>query len=122
MGDDAADAAIRQAMGRSSTAAAWLLARAGTTDDPHVAVMAALLADRVDYLDRAEALATSARDRQIVSIALARLVGDVDRVDVLARDHLVDHPDSVIVAWIAATELPDCGLSRSPCLREGPPA
>jgi len=27
--------------------------------------------------------------------------GERELVDALARDHLVDHPDSVLVAWIA---------------------
>jgi hypothetical protein len=31
----------------------------------------------------------------------ARLAGDHDLVDALARDHLVDHPDSYVVSWIA---------------------
>ena len=109
MGDDATDAAIRRAMGRSSEAADWLLERASTTDDPQIAVMAALLADRPDYLARAEGLASSVRDRQVVAIARAGLAGDVQLVDALARDHLVDHPDSLIVAWIAATALRPSG-------------
>ena len=32
----------------------------------------------------------------------AHLRGDHDLVDALAREHLADHPDSVLVAWIAA--------------------
>ena len=64
--------------------------------------MAAMLDGRVDRLDRAVAVATSRRDRQVVAIARARLVDDDDLVDALARDHLVDHPDSLIVAWIAS--------------------
>jgi hypothetical protein len=30
------------------------------------------------------------------------LNGNDDLVDALARDHLVDYPDSLIVAWIAS--------------------
>ena len=37
-----------------------------------------------------------------MAVAAAYLHGHPDRVDVLARDHLVDHPDSVLVARIAA--------------------
>ena len=37
-----------------------------------------------------------------MAIASAHLAGDRDRVDALARDHLVDYPDSILVAWIAA--------------------
>ncbi len=36
-----------------------------------------------------------------MAIAIAHRRGDRDLVDALARDHLVDHPDSVLVAWIA---------------------
>ena len=45
---------------------------------------------------------TTSRDRQVVEIARAHLRGDADLVDALARDHLVDHPDSLVVAWIAS--------------------
>jgi hypothetical protein len=67
-------------------------------------VLAALAApDRPDLLERAESAARTTRDRQLVAIAAAYLSGDGDRVDALARDHLADHPDNVLVAWIAAT-------------------
>jgi hypothetical protein len=36
-----------------------------------------------------------------VAIATAHLRGERELVDALARDHLVDHPDNVLVAWIA---------------------
>jgi hypothetical protein len=74
-----------------------------TSDDPLILVAAALFApDGHDLINRAERLAASTRDRQLVAIATAHLAGDHDLVDALARDHLVDHPDSVLVAWIAA--------------------
>ena len=47
-------------------------------------------------------VATTTRDRQVVAIAVAHTAGDADRVDALARDHLADHPDGVLVAWITA--------------------
>ena len=50
---------------------------------------------------RAAAIAATTRDRQLVAIAAAHLRGEGDLVDALARDHLVDHPDNVLVAWIA---------------------
>ena len=56
-------------------------------------------ADRL--LARAEGLATTTRDRQLVAIAHAHRRGERELVDALARDHLVDHPDNVLVAWIA---------------------
>jgi hypothetical protein len=66
-------------------------------------VAAALLApDRPDLLSRAAEVATSTRDRQLVAVASAHLRGDDDRALLLARDHLADHPDDVLVAQIAA--------------------
>ncbi len=50
---------------------------------------------------RAGELAVTTRDRQLVAIASAHLRGERELVDALARDHLVDHPDNVLVAWIA---------------------
>ena len=42
------------------------------------------------------------RDRQLVALAAAHLAGDRDRLTALAREHLLDHPDSVLAAWITA--------------------
>jgi len=87
-GDDAAVGAIVTA------------ARAG--DDPVVLSAAALfVADGDALLARAAAIATTTRDRQLVAIATAHRRGERQLVDALAREHLVDHPDSVLVAWIA---------------------
>jgi hypothetical protein len=66
-------------------------------------VAAALFAlDSTVLLQRASAVAKTTRDRQLAAIAAAHLAGDVDLVDALARDHLDDHPNSVLVAWITA--------------------
>jgi hypothetical protein len=73
-----------------------------TSDDPTTLVAAALFAPNgCELLARAAEVATSTRDRQLVAIATAHLGGRRDLVDALSRDHLVDHPDSVLVAWIA---------------------
>ena len=70
--------------------------------DPAGLVAAALHAADADaLLARAAAAATTTRDRQLVAIAAAHLRGEHDVVDALARDHLVDFPDSVLAAWIA---------------------
>jgi hypothetical protein len=58
--------------------------------------------DGIAVLERAGHCAETTRDRQVVAIATAYLHGNHDLVDALARDHLVDHPDSVLVARIAA--------------------
>jgi hypothetical protein len=52
---------------------------------------------------RAATLAATTRDSQLVAIATAHLDGYNDRDEDLARDHLADHPDSVLVAWITST-------------------
>jgi hypothetical protein len=73
-----------------------------TSDDPAILVAAALFAPDGDgLLERAGGVAATTRDRQLVAIATAHLNGRRDLVDALARDHLVDHPDNVLVAWIA---------------------
>lgn len=72
------------------------------SDDPTILVAASLFAsDGERLLARADTLAATTRDRQLVAIAAAHRRGDGELVDALARDHLVDHPDSVLVAWIA---------------------
>jgi hypothetical protein len=89
VGDDAAITAIVEA--------------SRTSRDPMVLVAAALFASDGDgLLTRAGGMAATTRDRQVVAIAAAHLRGERDLVDALARDHLVDHPDNVLVAWIAA--------------------
>jgi hypothetical protein len=85
-----------------------------TSDDPIVLVAAALFAeDGNDLVARAAAIATTTRDRQVVAIAGAHLRGERELVDALARDHLVDHPDNVLVAFIASA-------SHRPCAPQNP--
>ena len=102
MTTDRPETAIRGSIGGDPGAIAWIVEQAPGSDDPLIVTVAALLAGSARELDRAARLATSNRDRQIISIARAHLGGDADLVDALARDHLVDHPDSIVVAWIAA--------------------
>ena len=69
---------------------------------PEILVAASLFVpDAERLLARAGSLAATTRDRQLVAIADAHRRGERDVVDALARDHLVDHPDSVLAAWIA---------------------
>jgi hypothetical protein len=73
-----------------------------SSHDPSILVAAALFATDGDALmARARDLAATTRDRQLVAIATAHRRGERELVDALARDHLVDHPDNVLVAWIA---------------------
>jgi hypothetical protein len=55
----------------------------------------------VGLVARASTSATTTRDRQLVALATAYVEGDDDRVNVLAREHLADHPDDVLASWIA---------------------
>ena len=88
----------------SETVIAEIVDQAQTGNDVTTVVAAALFAPaaRNDLMARAAALAVTTRDRQLVAIATAHLDGDRSRVEDLARDHLTDHPDGVLVAWITS--------------------
>ena len=58
-------------------------------------------ADAAQILEQATHLAGTTRERQLVAIAAAHLAGEWDSAGLLAREHLVDFPDSVFAAWIA---------------------
>jgi hypothetical protein len=103
-----ADMLIAQLISGPTSATAGILDRARSSRSPVLLVAAALL-DRTavqpashDLMARAAAWAASTRDRQLVAIATAHLAGETDRVDALAREHLVDYPDSVLVSWLAS--------------------
>jgi hypothetical protein len=93
---------IRRAIGGDPSAISWIEANADTTAEPTVIAMAALLARDPERIAKAMAVATTSRDRQSIAIAGAHLKGDHRLVDALARDHLADHPDNFMVAWIAS--------------------
>lgn len=99
---DGVELIIRQAIGGDVDAIAWIVAHADTTGETVVIAMAALLERNPNRLDPARLVAGTSRDRQLVAIARAHLDGDSELVDALARDHLVDFPDNLIVAWIAS--------------------
>ena len=96
------DDAIRRAIGGDADAVAWIIAHVDSTDVALVIVMAALHERDPIRLDRARSMAVTSRDRQVVEIAVPTSMDAATSVDALARDHLVDHPDSLIVAWIAS--------------------
>jgi hypothetical protein len=96
------DRLIRQFIGGDAAASARIVTAAAGSDDPIILVAAAVIDPAAPGLiERATASAATTRDRQLVAIATAHLAGDADRVDALARDHLVDHPDNSLVTWIA---------------------
>lgn len=84
-------------------AVAAILAGARTSDVPTLLVAAAVVSGDSDgrLLGRANTHATTTRDRQLVAVAAAYLGGDHDLFDALIRDHLADHPDNLLAAWIA---------------------
>ena len=93
---------IHQLAVGDADAIAVIVDAARTSDDPMILVAAALFAsDGAGLMARAGERAATTRDRQLVAIATAHLRGERELVDALARDHLVDHPDNVLVAWIA---------------------
>ena len=102
MTQDGADRTIRQAIGGDVNAIYRIVAQADSSENAVVVAMAALLEGHPARLDRAGVVAATTRDRQVVAIARAHLAGDSELVCAFARDHLVDYPDSLIVAWIAS--------------------
>jgi hypothetical protein len=105
MTESGVDRAIRRAIGGNATAISWIVRQADTLDDALVMAMAALLERRPERLRRADTVAATTRDRQVVVIARAHLAGEHELVDALARDHLADHPADLLVAWMASEAL-----------------
>jgi hypothetical protein len=98
---------IHQLVVGDAAAIAAIVETSRSSDDPMILVAAALFAaDGDGLMARAARMAATTRDRQLVAIATAYLRGERDLVDALARDHLVDHPDNVLVAWIAGASHP----------------
>jgi hypothetical protein len=93
-------------IGGDVTAPDEILAWASTNDSPALLVAAALVTEQpsepAGFLARAAKHAATTRDRQLVAIAGAHLSEDRDLLDALVRDHLSDHPDNILAAWIAS--------------------
>lgn len=104
MGDEPrdVDTVIRRIIGGDDDARCWIMRPSNSATDPRLLIMAALLDPHPARIDHALAACGTTADRQVVAIAAAHLRGDHQLVDALARDHLVDHPDSMLVAWIAS--------------------
>ena len=97
---------LHRLVGGDPRAAAEVLALAPTTDSASVLVAAAMLARDAGHLARAVELATGVRERQLVVLAEAHLEGNICLLDVLVRDHLADHPDHLLAAWLAGQPVP----------------
>jgi DNA polymerase III delta subunit len=102
MSDDVEDL-LHLLVGGDTEAAASILERAEKDTTPRLLVAAAMLTDAPsELLSRAAAHARTTRDRQLVAVAAAHLENDEELFHALVRDHLADHPDNVLAAWIAA--------------------
>jgi hypothetical protein len=97
---------LHRLVGGDPRAASEVIALAPTTTSASVLVAAAMLARDVAHLTRAANLATGTRERQLVVLAQAHLEGNTSLLDVLIRDHLADHPDHLLAAWIAGQPVP----------------
>ena len=104
---DETETLLRRLISGDQAAVAAVLAGARTSDTPALLVAAALISGDSDGLLLARAMthATTTRDRQLVAVAAADLEGDHDLFDALIRDHLADHPDNVLAAWIATIHI-----------------
>ena len=108
MPDDIEDL-IRRLVGNDDAAPREILERARTDSSPLLLVAAAIVGDQPrEHLARAAANATTTRARQLVAVAAAHLADDADLLDALVRDHLSDHPDNILAAWIAAQHTRAC--------------
>ena len=97
---------LRRLVGGDVTVRAEILAAADTSDSPTLLVAAALVAVAPDLLARAAEHAVTTRDRQLIAVAAAHLADNPELLDALVRDHLSDHPDNLLAAWIAALHSP----------------
>jgi len=101
---------LRRLIGGDATAAGEILDHASRNDSPTLLVAAALVTqeprETAGFLARAAEGAATTRDRQLVAIAGAHLGHDADLLDALVRDHLSDHPDNILAAWIASQRTP----------------
>lgn len=93
-------------IGDQADASAEILDRAPHSTSTPMLVAAALLAGDFELLTRAAQYANKTRDRQLVALAEAHLCGNADLLHVLVRDHLSEHPDNLLAAWIAGRTLP----------------
>lgn len=50
----------------------------------------------------AQQLASDRRERQHLAIVTSYLHGDYPRTSLLAREHLAEFPDDIVVSWLAA--------------------
>jgi hypothetical protein len=86
--------------------AAEILGLAPRSADPELLVVAAVVSGDRAHLIRASNRARSARQRQVIALADARLRGDQALFDVLVREHLAEYPDHLLASWMAGEPCP----------------
>lgn len=64
------------------------------------AALAIVCGDAVVALSRARELAVTRFSRQHVAIIAEHLTGDATRTRLLARQHLAEFPDDVVISWL----------------------
>jgi hypothetical protein len=96
------DDTVRRILGGDAGAAEWVKAHAAGIGTTTLVVVAALLEHDPTRFDSALLSATTRRERQLIEIARAHLEGRAELVDAFSREHLVDYPDDMTVAWIAS--------------------
>jgi hypothetical protein len=97
---------LHRLIGGHPDAAAEVLDRASDSTSAPLLVAAALLAQDPELVTTASLYAITSRDRQLVALGEAHLRGNADLLDVLVRDHLSEHPDNLLAAWIAGRAIP----------------
>lgn len=56
----------------------------------------------VEAVERARVLATARSERQHLAVIEAWLRGDAGHARLLAREHLAEYPDDIVVSWLIA--------------------
>jgi len=103
--DDNTTLLLHRLLGGDHLAPAKVVDQATTSVSPSLLVAAALIDDEPALLVRAGEHAKTTRERQLVALAEAHLRGDADLLAVLVQEHLSEHPDNLLAAWIAGREL-----------------
>jgi hypothetical protein len=98
--------ALRRLIGDHPDAPAEILDLAAESTSTPLLVAAAIVTNDRQRLNRATRHAATTRDRQLVALADAHLRGDTELLDALVRDHLSEHPDNLLAAWIAGRATP----------------
>ena len=100
-------ALLHRLIGDHPDAPGEILELAADSTSTPLLVAAALLSVDPQLLSRAGRHATTTRDRQLVALADAHLCGNADLLHVLVREHLSEHPDNLLAAWIAGRQPPN---------------